>query len=187
MAEKQMTTPAQQEQSVARGTSAPQRIRPTGVLQRFADEMDRVFDDFGLGRGWVAPRLSRDWFSTPSWSEAGSLWAPEIEVVQRDNELVISADLPGLTKDDVKVDLKEDGIVIQGERHREHREERGGIFRSERSYGSFHRWIPLPDGAITDQARATFKDGVLEIRMPAPPEHVTRGRRLEITDGTAKR
>ena len=83
----------------------------------------------------------------------------------------------------MKVEVTEDAVTIQGERRREHEEERGGVYRSERSYGSFYRAIPLPEGAMTDQAKATFKDGVLEIRMPAPPEQVTRGRRLEISEG----
>ena len=73
-------------------------------------------------------------------------------------------------------------ITIQGERRREHEDERAGVYRSERSYGSFQRAIALPEGAITDQAKATFRDGVLEITMPAPPDQVTRGRRLEITE-----
>ena len=103
----------------------------------------------------------------------------------RNSELVVRADLPGLTKDDVKVYVTEDGIMIQGERKREDEEEREGVYRSERSYASFRRVIPLPEGAITDQAKATFKDGVLEITMPAPPEQVRRGRRLEITEGAS--
>ncbi len=146
---------------------------PFQMLERFADEVDRMFSDFGLGRGW-----SRPGFATESFS-----WAPQIDVSQRNNELVIRADLPGMNKDDVKVDIADDAITIQGERRREHEEERGGWYRTERSYGSFHRTIPLPDGAMTEQAKATFKDGVLEITMPAPPEQVTRGRRLEISEG----
>lgn len=105
-----------------------------------------------------------------------------MEVFQRNNDLVIRADLPGLLKDDVKVDVTEDAITIQGERKREHEEEKGGIYRSERSYGSFSRTIALPEGAMTDQAKATFKNGVLEVTMPAPPESVKRGRRLEIAE-----
>jgi HSP20 family protein len=62
------------------------------------------------------------------------------------------------------------------------------VYRSERSYGSFRRVIPIPEGAMTDQAKANFKDGVLEITIPAPPEQVRRGRRLEISEGaSAKR
>jgi HSP20 family protein len=163
---------------------------PFHMLQRFTDEMERVFDDFGFGRGWLVPRMRGRWLESP-WRELGTeleAWTPAIEVVHRDNELVVRADLPGLGKDDIKVDVTEDSITIQGERKREHKEEREGVYRSERSYGSFSRVIPLPEGTMTDQAKATFKDGVLEITMPAPPEQVRRGRRLEITEAsTAKK
>jgi HSP20 family protein len=157
------------------------------MLQRFADEMDRVFDDFGLGRAWLAPRMRGRLFEWPSRELATEweAWTPAIEVVHRDNELVVRADLPGLSKDDIKVDVTEDAITIQGERKQEHKEEREGVYRSERSYGSFSRVIPLPEGTMTDQAKATFKDGVLEVTMPAPPEQVRRGRRLEISEGVA--
>ncbi len=150
--------------------------QPRGIFERFADEIDRVFDDFGVGHG----RKTR-------WGVDADLWSPSVEMFHRNSELVVRADLPGLSKDDVKVDVTDDAITIQGERHREHTDERTGMYRSERSYGTFQRVIPLPEGAIADQAKASFRDGVLEITMPAPPEHVTRGRRLEITEGTTSR
>jgi HSP20 family protein len=75
-------------------------------------------------------------------------------------------------------------VMIHGERKRELEEEHEGLYRSERSYGSFWRVIPLPEGAISEQAKASFRDGVLEITMPAPP--TSKGRRLEITEGTKK-
>jgi HSP20 family protein len=149
---------------------------PFNALQRFADEVDRMFDDFGFGRRWAGPSL---------WREAGAeMWAPDIDVFQKNNELTIRADLPGLTKDDISVDITDDAISIQGERKRESQEEREGVYRSERSYGSFCRVIPLPEGAITEQAKATFRDGVLEITMPAPPG--AKGRRLEIAGEARK-
>jgi len=77
--------------------------------------------------------------------------------------------------------VTDNDITISGERRLEEETERGGVYRSERSYGTFFRTIPLPEGAIADQAKASFKDGVLEIRMPAPNQ-ATRGRRLEIKD-----
>jgi HSP20 family protein len=146
------------------------------MLERFADEVDRMFDDFGLGRSW----------GQSSSSSGVMTWAPQVDVSQNNNELTIRVDLPGMNKEDVKVDLTDDTVTIQGERKREHEEERGGVYRSERSYGSFFRVIPLPEGSIPDQAKATFKNGVLEIKLPAPPEQVSRGRRLEIGDGTEK-
>jgi len=97
---------------------------------------------------------------------------------------VIKADLPGLSKEDVSVELSEDAVTIHGERKTEHKDEREGYYQSERSYGSFSRVISLPPGAMADQAKATFRDGVLEVTMPSPPA-ATRGRRLEITDGGA--
>jgi HSP20 family protein len=138
-----------------------------------ADEMERMFDDFGLERRWSSGRR-----------EVGQMWAPDVEVLQKNNELTIKADLPGLKKDEVSVEVTDNAITIHGERKREQQEEHEGFYRSERSYGSFWRTIPLPEGAITEQAKATFRDGVLEITMPAPPQ--SKGRRLEITEGAKK-
>jgi HSP20 family protein len=188
MAEKRSETSPHEERRLTRQSPQSQVLGgPFQMMERFVDEVDRLFDDFGLGRGWPMHGPGRSSLRSPS-SRAGSTewngWSPDIEVFYRNNELVVCADLPGLTKEDVKVDVTEEGITIQGERKREHEEEREGIYRSERSYGSFYRTVALPEGAMTDQAKATFKDGVLEIKMPAPPEQVRRGRRLEITEGS---
>jgi len=154
---------------------------PFHMLDRFAHEMDRIFDDFGLGRSWVRPRLSSGW--PRPWHD--DEFVPKLDMFQRNNDLVVRADLPGLTKDDVKVEVTEDKITIQGERKKEFKEEKEGIYRAERSYGSFYREVALPEGAMTDQAKATFKDGVLEVAMPAPPESVKKVRRLEISESAA--
>jgi HSP20 family protein len=146
--------------------------RPLTMLERFADEVDNVFGDFGFGRARGLLGSGRD------------MWAPAVEVNQQNNEFVVRADLPGLKKEDITIDVTDNDLTISGERRQEHETDRGGVYRSERTYGSFYRTIPLPDGAMADQAKATFKDGVLEIRMPAPPEQVTRGRRLEIKDAS---
>jgi len=177
MAEKNTMTPTRRESQLTRRGAPLWNVSPWTTLQRFTDEMDRIFDDFGFGRSWASP-LTR--------TGSPELWAPEIDMFQRNNELVIKADLPGLKKDDVKIDVTDDSLIIQGERRAEHEEEREGVYRTERSYGSFRRVVPLPEGAIADQAKASFNNGVLEITMPAPPEQVTRGRRLEISEGTKK-
>ncbi|HYM24370.1 MAG TPA: Hsp20/alpha crystallin family protein [Vicinamibacterales bacterium] len=153
---------------------------PLATLDRFADEMDRIFDDFGFGRG-LAPRSGSSWSSLAQRQSQG-VWMPQIEVFHRNNELVVHADLPGLKKDDVAIEVMDNELTISGERRQEQQNEREGVYRSERSYGSFYRTVPLPEGAMTDQAKASFKDGVLEITIPAPPQS-TKGRRLEIKDG----
>jgi HSP20 family protein len=158
---------------------------PFRMMERFADEMDRLFDDFGLGRGWLAPRAAARWpRPLPARTEG---WLPDVEMLQRNNDLVIRADLPGMTRDEVKVEITENTVTISGERRRDYEEEKGGVYRSERSYGAFSRAVALPEGAITDQAKASYRDGVLEITMPAPPEAVTRGRKLEITETPSKK
>jgi len=177
MAEKKAET-RPEEKSLTR--TEPAAGSPFRMMERFAHEMDRVFDDFGFGRGWLGQRLGFG-VGRPLTGTAET-WLPEVEMVQRDNDLLIRADLPGLTKDDVKIDITENAVILQGKRTREVEEEKAGVYRCERSYGSFYRRLPLPEGAITDQARATFKDGVLQITMPAPPEWVKRGRRLEISE-----
>jgi len=172
--EKNTMTPTRREGQLTRRVPSAWGGSPWGALQQFSEEVDRMFGDFGFGRRWLGSPMSR--------TGGAEHWAPQIDVFQRNNELVVKADLPGLKKDDVKIDITDDGLTIQGERRSEHQEEREGVYRSERSYGSFYRVVPLPEGAMTDQAKATFNNGVLEITMPAPPEQVTRGRRLEISD-----
>jgi len=162
------------------GRDALSSRNPFRMLERFAEQMDSVFDDFGLGRNWSGARFGRGPLGTP-WHARSEMWAPDIDVSQHDNEFVVRADVPGMKKEDVSVDVTDNDITISGERRLEEETERGGVYRSERSYGTFFRTIPLPEGAIADQAKASFKDGVLEIRMPAPNQ-ATRGRRLEIKD-----
>jgi HSP20 family protein len=76
-------------------------------------------------------------------------------------------------------------LTIRGQRREQHEEEREGYFHSERQYGEFYRAVPLPEGAIGESAKATFRDGVLEVTMQAAPSETRRGRRLEIQDASA--
>ncbi len=147
---------------------------PFTLVRRFSEEMDRLFDDFGFGRGWLSPVLDRAQFPQ-------GLWSPQVEMFERENELVLRADLPGLTKDDVKVEFSNDGITIAGERKNEHEEKGEGHFRSERSYGKFFRRIPVPEGVNAENAKASFNDGALEITMPVSKREERKPRRLEIS------
>jgi len=153
---------------------------PFDVFDRMAEEMDRTFDrmfrDFGMSRG--------SWSTLPIRSRGGEgLWSPRIEAFQQGDRFIVRADLPGLKKEDVQVELSDDAVTLRGERREEREEEREGYFRSEREYGQFHRSIPVPEGVITESAQATFKNGVLEISMQAPPAE-TRRRRLEIKEAS---
>jgi HSP20 family protein len=157
---------------------------PFTFMRRFAEDMDRLFNDVGFMRGYSAPTFSL--FEREAWPNlpelAQTLWSPQIEVVERNGQFIVRADLPGLNKEDVKVELTNDAITIKGERKLEEKEEREGYYRSERSYGSFYRQIPLPQGAVAENATATFRDGVLEISMQCSERKPT-ARRLEIQTG----
>jgi HSP20 family protein len=168
--------------AVERGRSTLQRrdplesawSSPWAVMRRMQDEMDR----------WLgSPDATRRWM--PSTDEQMD-WAPPVDVFQRGGDLVLRADLPGMAKEDVEVEVNDDSVTIRGERRHEREEERDGVYRTERSYGSFSRVVPLPEGTITDSAKATFRDGVLEIVMQAPGREVKRGRRIDINDRSSE-
>jgi HSP20 family protein len=152
---------------------------PFAWMRQMQDQLDRAFNSLWSGSG------TSSW--TPDTASGPSDWSPAIDVFQRGNDLVIRADVPGLTKDDITVDIADDQLTIRGERRYDHEEERDGVFRSERSYGSFCRVVPLPQGAIADSAKATFNGGVLEIVVQAPSFDVRRGRRIEIKEGAEKK
>jgi HSP20 family protein len=162
---------------------SPTTSGPFAFMRRFGEEMDRLFEDFGFGRGWLAPSFGRDFFPAGFGESGRPVWSPQVEVFERGGQLVVRADLPGMSKDDVKVEVADDAITVSGERRSEHEEQGEGFYRSERSYGSFYRQIPLPEGVSADDAHATFRDGVLEITMQAPRRETRRSRRLEIKEG----
>jgi len=141
---------------------------PFEFMRRFGEEMDKLFGDFSLGR--LAPGTER------------GLWAPQVEIFERDGELIVRADLPGLTKDDVNIEIDNDAITIEGERHSEAEENREGFYRTERTYGKFYRRVPLPDGVDAENADATFRNGVLEVTLEAPKRTESKPRRVEISE-----
>lgn len=154
-------------------------VSPFSLMRRFSEEMDRLFGNFGFGRG-IATGFDREFDRFADLE--GAMWSPQVEAFERGGKLIVRADLPGLTKDDVKVDITDDAIRIRGERQSEKEENEEGYYRSERSYGSFYREIPLPSGVNGEEADATFRNGVLEITMPAPARQ-SSSRRIEIGEG----
>jgi HSP20 family protein len=145
---------------------------PFAMMRRFSEDMDRMFSSAWDDREFGGRELAS--------------WAPAVDVREHDSNLVVSAELPGLNKEDVKVEITGDSLVIQGERKREHEEERGGVHRSERSYGSFYRSIPLPEGANLEQAKAQFNNGVLEVKVPIP-KSLQKTRQIPIEAGEERK
>jgi len=150
-------------------------------MQRFAEEMDRLFDEFGML--WPQrrrPSLLNRMFGREPAGKAASHWAPRVEMMEREGQLVLRAELPGMTKNDLKVEVTDEAVTIQGERKEEKKEERKGYYYNECQYGSFFRSIPLPEGADPSKATAEFHNGVLEVIMPGPKQPEKKGRSVEV-------
>ncbi len=141
-------------------------VSPFALMRQFTEEMDRFF----------TPVARTD--------EAG-FWTPTIEVKQEKGKLLVTAELPGLGKDDVKVHIDGDTLVLEGERRREKEEEREGYYHSERTYGRFYRAVPLPEGAKVEDTAAQFNNGVLEIAVPLS-EVKGKTKEVPVTEGTKK-
>lgn len=137
-------------------------LSPFALVREFTNEMDRVF------KGGLKLETA--------------LFAPAIDVKITGGILTVTADLPGLKKEDVKIEITDKALVLQGERKSEEKEEKPGFSRVERSYGSFYREIPLPEGAKIDLAKADLTSGVLSITVPVP-EVVKKGRPVPIEEG----
>ena len=134
------------------------RMGPFALMRRMSEEMDRVFGEFGLHR-----------------SEGGKTgWAPAIEVSQTDGKYLIRAELPGVNPKDVKLEITDEAVVLQGERTSEREEKKGNVHLTERQYGHFYRAIPLPEGAKAEEAKAKFENGLLEVTVPVQEQKEKR-------------
>jgi HSP20 family protein len=174
MATETKSPPATQKMEVTRRDPMGLFPPPFGFLRRFSEDVDRMFESFLGVRRPLAPVPAR---LTPE-----AVWAPAIEMLEKNGQLIVRAELPGLTKEDVEIEITEDMLTLKGER-REEKEEKGeGFYRTERCYGSFFRTLPLPEGAETDKAKAAFHDGVLEIMMPAPVMERPKSRHVQIEE-----
>lgn len=136
--------------------------KPFRELETLRREMDRLFDDF-FGKDWPALRPVREL----AWK--GS-FTPAVDMYDKNDEIVIKAELPGLAKDDIALDLTEDSLTLSGEVKRDAEANEADYYCSERAYGRFSRTIELPVKVKTDKAEAKLKDGILEIRLPKAEE-----------------
>ena len=127
------------------------------------EEMDQLFNHF-MRRGWMRP-----WrFEWPNMSETPlpGMKLPKIDVIDREAEVLVKAELPGVDKKDVDISVGEDSLTIRGETRHEEKEEKGDYYRSEITRGSFSRTVALPATVDAAGAKAAMDNGVLEITLP---------------------
>jgi HSP20 family protein len=137
------------------------RAGPFSLMRRMTEEMERLFQDVGsdvegLGRGGFQG------------------WNPAVEVTQGDGKLLIQCEVPGVAPSDIKLEVTNDELIIQGERRSQSEQNERGVQRSERQYGSFYRVISLPEGIETDRISARCQNGLLEVTIPTPQQRENR-------------
>ena len=151
------------------------RWEPVRELSSIQSEMNRLFNTF---------------FDTPTQQGNGHAplrrWIPAMDLVETGDEFVLRADLPGLSEDDVNVELEDNVLTISGERKSEHEERKEGYYRVERSSGSFSRALTLPEGVAAEAVRASFDKGVLEVRIPKPEARKPRKVAISVGGGEPK-
>ncbi len=149
------------------------RWDPTRDLDVLQTDMNRLFDAFFQGRG-----------GNRAAAGAVQRWIPPMDLIEAGNEYVLRADLPGLTRDDVEIEVKDGVLSISGERKSEHHDDGEGFYRVERSFGRFARTLDLPAGVNASAVTAEFGNGVLEVRIPKPEEH--QPTKVQIGSGNGK-
>lgn len=147
-------------------------------LQRYSspfDELEHMFDELMQRRLHNPP-----WFPRLKFFETGDI-ATSVDMFEEGDELVIKAEIPGMCKEDISVDFSGDLITISGEKRAEERTQRKDFYRLERSFGSFSRKLRLPIEVDLDKTKASFVDGVLEIRMPKSETEKQKSRKIAVT------
>ena len=176
MADTETKVPVKTEEKPAERAALPAAWRPLESLRR---EVDRLFEDFDRGF-WRFP--SRSLFDIePFWRRG--VTAPAVDIVEREKDYQVAAELPGMEEKDVEVKITDDVMTIKGEKKAEKEEKKKDYYLSERRYGAFQRSFSLPDGVDADKIEASFKKGVLTVTLPKKPEAIKPERKVEIKAG----
>ena len=148
--------------------------RPNDLFSHWEQDMERMFEDF-----WKRPFFGR---RPEFWRVGRSVLAtiPAVDVYQEKDDVIVKAELPGLSKDDIQVNLIDSTLTIRGEKKTEEEVNQDDYFYSERSHGTFARNIDLPAEVKPDQVKATFRDGVLQIRLPKTEESKSKATSITI-------
>lgn len=157
-----MATESKQEVTVSTKGREIQKVSPARVLHPLG-EFDRLFNRF-FGRDWMRPLL----WEQPLWSELAEPFEgrlPHVDVIDRDEEILVRAEIPGVDKKDLDLSIDDNVLTIKGRVSREEKEEKGDYCRCEISSGAFSRSITLPAAVDASKVNASLKDGVLEVTL----------------------
>jgi HSP20 family protein len=138
------------------------------------ERMEDMMEDF-----FKRPFGRSFWSGMPRISE-GVEPSPSVDIFEKGDDVIVKSDMPGMTKEDIEVNLTDDSITLSGERKKEEKVEEKNFYRLERSYGSFRRTFALPSEVRSDKAKASFKDGVLEVRIPKSESAKQKEKKIRI-------
>lgn len=162
---------------IKRPPASPQAA--PAVWQSLRGDIDRLFDRFD--RGFRLPSLRRMFDFAPSWDEASfGVTVPAVDIAEDEKQYKITAELPGLDEKGIEVSLAGDSLVIKGEKRQEKEEKDKNYYLSERSYGSFQRSFPLPNGVDQEKIAASFAKGILTITLPKTAEAQKQAKKIEV-------
>jgi HSP20 family protein len=157
-------------------TTPARRSQRPSSFQELQNEMNRMFENFFGGGSMMEPWSGSS--SSSSMMQQSGRFTPRIDVTENTESVNVTAELPGMNKDDIELFADENGLTLKGEKRVEETQEDEGFYRNERSYGYFRRTIPFPVEVDTDNVEAKFDEGVLRVRVPKTGE--SKGKRLEI-------
>jgi HSP20 family protein len=135
------------------------RWNPWKEMVSLRESMNRMFED-----SLFRPERHEDGLALGAWS-------PAVDMFEKDDKVVIKAELPGLDKKDVSLDLQNGVLTLKGERKHENEVKEGNFYRREMSYGKFVRSFSLPADVDADKIKAEFQNGLLTVEVPKPEEH----------------
>lgn len=177
MAEKGSKIPVSSEGKAAEPTRG---FLPLASLHR---EVNRLFDEFSRGMSMFPFGRSSDWDTGWRFGFGDGQLTPSVDVAETDSTFEISAELPGMSEDNIDISLADGVLTLKGEKKEEREEKDKGYYLSERRYGSFRRSFRLPDGIDEDKIEAKFEKGVLKITAPKKPEAVKKAKKIAIKAG----
>lgn len=149
-------------------TTAATKLRrrdPFEMIESFQEEMARRWGQTWPFGGWPLTRRA-------TTSEGATMWTPRVDVFEKDGDLVVKAEAPGMKKEDIEITLDAGMLVMRGHKHAEEEVKEEDYYRMEQRYGSFYRRLALPFETTAEAITATYADGILEIRIPKPPAEV---------------
>lgn len=143
------------------------RWQPYGAVASLQNSINKLFND-----AFTRTNVDEDF--------ALSAWKPVVDIFDKDDAIVIHAELPGVKKEDVAIEVKDNVLTLGGERSESKEIKEDKYYRKERTFGSFHRAFSLPAAINPDTIKATFRDGILEIEIPKPEEQKPKQVKISI-------